>query len=78
MPTMVPTSIDGICFAVPQRALIGDENDEKSKPFAAVSLDATAAAAEEELPVSTPCILSIRFATVEMIFCLIESGSNVK
>ena len=56
MPTMVPTSMDGICFAVPQRALIGDENDEKSKPFAAVSLDATAAAAEEELPVSTPCI----------------------
>lgn len=75
---MVPTSIDGICLAVPQRALSGDENDEKSKPFAAVSLDATAAAAEEELPVSTPCILSIRFATVEMIFCLIESGSNVK
>ena len=51
MPTMVPTSIDGICLAVPQRALSGDENDEKSKPFAAVSLDATAAAAEEELPV---------------------------
>ncbi len=39
---MVPTSIDGICLAVPQRALSGDENDEKSKPFAAVSLDATA------------------------------------
>lgn len=54
MPTMVPTSIDGICLAVPQRALSGDENDEKSKPFAAVSLDATAAAAEEELPYPRP------------------------
>ncbi len=50
---IIPTIIDGICFAVPHTALNGVERIEKSKPFAAVVPVCAESAADEAVILDT-------------------------